>query len=201
MTSPTKLAHVVLWTRRVQEMRDWYLKVLDGRVVHESPRGAFITYDEEHHRIAVVDPEASARAARELVGSSEGLIGAGGTPAPVPVGSEPAVAPPLRGLAHVAFTFSALEDLLSNWKRLKADSITPTACINHGPTTSMYYADPDGNQIELQIDNFETLDEGMAFMQSPSFAVNPVGIVFDPDDMLTRLRGGSKAADLVRPTW
>lgn len=56
MASPTKLAHVVLWTTQVQDMRDWYLKVLDGRVVHQNPAGAFITYDDEHHRIAVADP-------------------------------------------------------------------------------------------------------------------------------------------------
>lgn len=65
----------------------------------------------------------------------------------------------------------------------------------------MYYADPDGNQIELQIDNFDTIEEGTAFMESPSFAANPVGVPFDPDDMLARLRAGGNADDLVRPTW
>ena len=37
MPSPTKLAHVVLWTQKVQEMRDWYIKVLDAHVVFEKP--------------------------------------------------------------------------------------------------------------------------------------------------------------------
>lgn len=38
---------------------------------------------------------------------------------------------------------------------------------NHGPTTSLYYRDPDGNQIETQVDNFETAEEATAFMNSP----------------------------------
>jgi len=32
--------------------------------------------------------------------------------------------------------------------------------VNHRPTTSMYYRDPDGNRVELQIDNFPTAKEG-----------------------------------------
>ena len=41
------------------------------------------------------------------------------------------------------------------YKRLKQQDIVPWWCINHGPTTSMYYRDPDNNQIELQVDIFE----------------------------------------------
>src|ERR1700730_47207 len=36
--------------------------------------------------------------------------------------------------------------------------------MNHGSTTSMYYADPDGNRIELLIDNFATAEEGRAWV-------------------------------------
>ena len=45
---------------------------------------------------------------------------------------------------------------LYTYARLKGDGIEPYWCINHGPTTSLYYKDPDGNQIELQVDNFPT---------------------------------------------
>jgi hypothetical protein len=65
----------------------------------------------------------------------------------------------------------------------------------------MYYADPDGNQIELQIDNFATPEEGTAFMESESFANNPLGEVFDPETMLSRLRAGEPVAQLAAPTW
>jgi hypothetical protein len=79
--------------------------------------------------------------------------------------------------------------------------VLPVLAINHGPTTSMYYADPDGNQIELQIDNFAAPQEGTAFMESESFANNPVGEVFDPKTILRRLRTGEPASELAAPTW
>ena len=31
---------------------------------------------------------------------------------------------------------------------------TPALCLDHGMTFSYYYADPDGNHVELQVDNF-----------------------------------------------
>ena len=59
-----------------------------------------------------------------------------------------------RGLEHVAFTYASLGDLLDTYERLRELGITPYWSINHGPTTSLYYRDPDGNGIELQIDSF-----------------------------------------------
>jgi hypothetical protein len=46
----------------------------------------------------------------------------------------------------------------------------------------MYYTDPDGNRIETQVDNFDTIEEANAYMASTAFAENPIGIDFDPDD-------------------
>ena len=52
---PTKLAHVVFQTNRMAEMRDWYCAVLGGHVIYENPHLCFVTYDDEHHRVAFVD--------------------------------------------------------------------------------------------------------------------------------------------------
>ena len=52
---PTKLAHLVFQTNRLPAMRDWYCTVLDGRVIYENPHLSFVTYDDEHHRVAFVD--------------------------------------------------------------------------------------------------------------------------------------------------
>jgi catechol-2,3-dioxygenase len=193
MASPVKLSHVVLYSQQVTVMRDWYVKLLDGRVVHDAPGMAFLTYDDEHHRIAVADPTAMREAgAKSLVGDGSGALA---------VSPKEIAALPPHGLAHIAFTYSALSELLENWERLKNDAVLPVVAINHGPTTSMYYVDPDGNQIELQIDNFDTPEEGTAFMESESFANNPLGEVFDPEPMLNRLRAGQPAVELVAPTW
>jgi hypothetical protein len=62
----------------------------------------------------------------------------------------------------------------------------------------MYFRDPDNNQVELQIDNFERVVDGKAYMQSEAFAKNPIGVEFNPDELLARFRGGAKIEDLVR---
>jgi catechol-2,3-dioxygenase len=200
MASPTKLAHVVLFTKQVPQMRDWYVTVLDGRVVHQNPAAAFITYDDEHHRIAVTDPAVAAKMAQALFGKSEGLVGAGAAPSVEWTGQQPGDLPP-HGLAHIAFTYDTLEDLLGNYERLKAESILPTVTINHGTTTSMYFADPDGNQIELQVDNFATAAEGTEFMESQSFRNNPVGVAFDANELIDKLHSGVPARELMAPSW
>jgi catechol-2,3-dioxygenase len=193
MASPVKLSHVVLYSQQLRVMRDWYVRVLDGRVVHETPGVVFLTYDDEHHRIAIADPAAVREAGAEALVT--------GNSGPVTLSPKEIAALPPHGLAHIAFTYATLQDLLETWERLKDDSVLPVLAINHGPTTSMYYADPDGNQIELQIDNFAAPQEGTAFMESESFANNPVGEVFDPKTILRRLRTGEPASELAAPTW
>jgi len=62
----------------------------------------------------------------------------------------------------------------------------------------MYYRDPDNNQVELLIDNFDDVRDGKAYMQSPAFAKNPIGVPFEPDTFVTRFRAGTPAAELIR---
>jgi len=64
------------------------------------------------------------------------------------------------GLDHCAFTYASLDDLFATYARLRDIGIAPYWCINHVPTLSMYYQDPGGNQMTLQIDEFDT-NEGV----------------------------------------
>ena len=170
VVTPTKLAHLVFRTANLEVARNWWCTVLGARVVFANPFLAFLTYDDEHHRIALL----------QLPGL-----------APRPDG-------PSIGLEHVAFTYPSLGDLLGTYERLKAGGITPYWCINHGPTTSMYYRDPDGNQVELQIDNFPTVEELNEWFQSGAFAQNPIGVEYDPERLLARFRRGDLVGELVQ---
>jgi hypothetical protein len=62
----------------------------------------------------------------------------------------------------------------------------------------MYFRDPDGNRVEMQVDNFDTAEAGIAFCALPEFAENPVGVDIDPRDHLRRLRAGESEAVLKR---
>ena len=65
---------------------------------------------------------------------------------------------------------------------------------------SMYYADPDGNQMELQVDACATAEEANAYMEGPHFAANPIGVEYDPDEILARLRSGTPGSALLPRT-
>ncbi|MGE3773029.1 MAG: VOC family protein [Gammaproteobacteria bacterium] len=168
-----KLAHIVLMTNRLTEMRDWYATVLGAHVVYENPGLCFMTFDEEHHRIAFVAP-------------------------PVPLAPR---TPTTACMHHSAYTFPALIDLLSCYARLKDAGIEPLTPIQHGVTTSLYYRDPDGNLVELQVDNFATPSAATAYMMGEEFAADPVGPAFDPQAMLEALRRGTPASTLCTRAW
>ena len=168
--SPAKLAHVVLRVRDLPAMRDWYKTVLAAGVTQESEQICFITYDDEHHRIALL----------ALPGLQERGDG-------------------MRvGMDHIAFTFASVGDLLNTYERLRDAGITPFWPINHGVTMSMYYRDPEGNRIELQADAFASMDEAKAYMRSDAFTSNPIGVMYDPEDLLRRFKAGEPAESLVR---
>lgn len=166
--SPSKLAHVVLrtTTTNFDPMVEFYKTFLGAHSTYENEYLAFITYDDEHHRVAVL----------RLPDSG---VDAGGQRAPR-----------ATGLEHIAFTFDSLEDLALSYRQRKERGIAPFWCINHGPTTSIYYEDPDGNRIETQVDNFDTADAASEFMASEFFAQNPIGTDFDPEELIHRLKSG-----------
>ena len=168
---PPKFVHVLYRTRRYEKMIEWYKIVFDATVLHQDPALAFLTYDDEHHRLAMVQVPANDEVSKET------RLG-------------------LPGLDHVAYTLSSLEELLSTYKRLKADDIVPVWPINHGLTTSMYYADPDGNQMEFQVDSYKSSEEADAFMNT-HWDTNPVGVEFDPEAWLARLRAGTPESECL----
>jgi len=61
----------------------------------------------------------------------------------------------------------------------------------------MYYADPDGNQMEFQVDSYGSNDEANALMHALHFDINPIRVEYDPQDWLVRLRDGAPAAELL----
>ncbi|KIW34050.1 uncharacterized protein PV07_00852 [Cladophialophora immunda] len=165
--SPTSFAHVVLRTGNLKKMRDFYIGFLGGRVAHENEFICFITYDEEHHRIA--------------------FIGVPGTSAKVITSC---------GLEHIAYSYPSLRDLLLSYRQRQKIGIQPHWCVNHGPTTSIYYKDPDGNMLETQVDNFDTAEAADEFIKGPLFGENPIGTDFDPEELIQRMQNGESDKDL-----
>ena len=87
-------------------------------------------------------------------------------------------------------------DLLETYARLKRRGIEPYWPVHHGTTMSLYYADPDGNRMEFQVD-VGTVQEATALMKSPAFAANPVGVSYDPDALFARWKSGEDEDSLL----
>jgi hypothetical protein len=64
----------------------------------------------------------------------------------------------------------------------------------------MYYADPDRNRLELQVDVFGTSAEANEFMAGEIYQKDPIGVDFDPEEMFARLRAGTPFEVLARRT-
>ena len=94
MNTEKQLAHIVLQTGQLPVLRDWYLEVLDAHVVYENEFLSLMTFDEEHHRLGIVQ-------------------------LPQPAGRTPMTV----GLAHSAYTFPSLESLLTKYEDLKKAEI------------------------------------------------------------------------------
>jgi len=102
------------------------------------------------------------------------------------------------GVDHVAYGFNSLRDLLENYEGFKAQGITPYWCVHHGMSVSLYYADPDGNQMEFTADVFATKAEGTAYFHGTDIGDNPVGVEYEPDEWLAKLRSGTPEAELLK---
>ena len=167
--SPSKFAHAVLRTKRFEELLAWWRTLLQATTVFENDFIAFLTYDDEHHRLAIARMPGLEEAPERSV-----------------------------GVDHIAYTYASLGDLLHTYERLEKEDIEPYWCINHGPTTSMYFRDPDGNQVELQYDNFSTEEELKRFFSGGAFAKNPIGVEYDPAKLLGKYQAGVPLEELVR---
>jgi catechol 2,3-dioxygenase-like lactoylglutathione lyase family enzyme len=165
---PWKFAHFVIKTARFNVMVDWYKAVLQAQVVQEGPNMCFLTYDTENHRLAIVHvPHLLDRP------------------------------PDVCGVDHVSYTYRELGDLLSVYVRLKAVGIVPRWSVNHRVTTSFYYQDPDGNRVELQVENFPNEKEVNEFFASDDYARNTLGARFDPEEWISKYEAGASLAVLA----
>ncbi len=158
---PSRFSHLVLQTARYDEMVAWYKTWLSAEPMLENGVVCFLTYDDEHHRVMI--------------------------------GRNPNVGPrdpKAAGVVHFAYAVETLEDLVNYYLRLKAQGIAPHQCTNHGFTTSLYYHDPDGNEVEIQVDNYKTRESLNEWFATGAFDRNFVGYSFDPEYMVERFRAG-----------
>lgn len=102
------------------------------------------------------------------------------------------------GLHHIQLRQASLPTLFERFDRLQAMGILPYRTFNHGPATSFYYEDLDGNLVEMSAANFEREQDFLNYFQTPAFKKNPAGIAIDAADFLRRYRAGEALGSITR---
>jgi catechol-2,3-dioxygenase len=167
------IAHYGLRTKNLDAMIEWYKKFLDAEIQCDMGVGAFMTFDDDHHRIVIFTDDETADKA-----------------------------PNSAGVDHIGIGLPDFKSLVENYERLRSIGITPSLPVNHGFTTSLYYDDPDGNQIELTVDNFATKAECREWVQSEKMveAMKPpyFGEVFDAEELARMFHAGASNEEMSR---
>ncbi len=188
--SVPRISEVILKTRRFDEMKHWYTMVLGAAPFFERKPS-------EH-----VDPKLAAlgRANDRRICFIRLMIDYPYTQVfglfEVPeVELKPGTDP---GLDHFQLRNQSLAQLIERYELLKKAGLKPYRTANHGPGTSIYYHDPDGNRVELSGANFATEAEYLDYFKSESYRRNPSGIEIDIDEYVGRFKSGVPLTELVK---
>lgn len=128
MIRPLRIGHAVLGVRNIERSTKFYTEVLGFQISKTYPEVGLVflrTGDHDHHEVA---------------------LSAFGEDAPGPIKKG-------VGLVHLAFRLKDWAHLQAAYKELKERGVTITGTVNHNITRSLYFLDPDGNQLEVYCDN------------------------------------------------
>ncbi len=117
-----RVGHVVLKMRDLDAAKRFYNGVLGMKIADErEDRNVFFRFDDYHHDIAVfkVNEDAAAPERNQV------------------------------GLAHVALVADSFETVKAMHQRLKEHDVQGIRTADHGVTKSIYFKDPEGNELEI----------------------------------------------------
>lgn len=162
---PPKFHHATFMTMDVDAMVAFYELVAGLQPVYYAQHAAWLTNDEANHRIALLR---------------------------LPGVHPPVDKPHSAGLHHTAFEYDSFDGWIDNYERVRDAGVLPTVCLDHGMTMSMYYQDPDGNGVEIQIDVFGDWALSKEWMwASQEFSEDQIGPQFDPEKVHAAYRAGA----------
>ena len=127
-TSAFHLGHVHLRVRDLERALSFYREVFGLDVTERHGRYAFLSWGDHHHDVAL-----------QAVGSDAPGPGDG------------------VGLYHAAVEADSLDRLKAVSERLR-DRGVDVSPVDHGISKALYFADPDGNGLELYVDTRERHD-------------------------------------------
>jgi catechol 2,3-dioxygenase len=136
MVKVNKVAHVVLSVKDPGASAKFYQDVLGMELVDYRPNtAAFLSFGRQHHDIALFK---------------------------APEGAERGEA----GLVHIAFQIDGgIDELRQAHRELLEKGVEIHHMTDHTITKSVYFLDPDGNQLEFFCEGFERPEDALAFIR------------------------------------
>ena len=158
MIQPDRIGHVVIKVRDLKRSTRFYCDVMGLQLMKMEPgMGFFASNGRDHHEIAAMEV---------------------GPDAPVP--GFRAI-----GLSHIAFRLRDEAHLRAAYTELKANGVKIITAVNHGVTKSVYFEDPDGNQLEVYCDG---LPEEVAKFPDPYAGMENLDFAPDAPDFRASIR-------------
>ena len=119
-----RLGHILLRVADVEQSKAFYSGLLGFEIVEEDPDhgGVFMTLGEHGHTLDVMPADG---------------------PAPA------RLSPQQVGMQHFAFQVDSFEDLKDAYFTLQDNGVEVMRAIDHVSQKSIYFADPDGNTVEI----------------------------------------------------
>jgi catechol 2,3-dioxygenase len=163
MIHPQRIAHVVIKVRDLERSRKFYTEILGMQVMKDVPQigAVFLSFNgQDHHEVALfqVGPQAEGPKMNQV------------------------------GLLHFAFRLRNEEELQAAYQEFKEKGVPVTFTVNHGVTKSVYFHDPDGNELEVYSDNspeeYISMPNAYLGMEKLDFAKNDRGLA----DVLAEMR-------------
>lgn len=117
-----RVGHVVIKMRDLDAAKRFYRDILGMKITDEREGfGVFFRFDDYHHDIAVfkVDDDAAAPQRNQV------------------------------GLAHIALLADSFDTVKTMYQHLKAHNVPIVRTADHGITKSVYFQDPEGNELEI----------------------------------------------------
>jgi catechol-2,3-dioxygenase len=171
--STLRIGEIVLKTGHYERMRAWYRAVLGigptVEHVRDEKNGRFAPFSRMcFFRLHLDHPQ------QEMIVLFEVPATGGGNSADA-------------GLHHMQLRDDSVVSLCRRYRRLRRDEVIPQRAMDHGPSTSLYYRDPDGNVVELAASNFTSSADMLASFETEAWLANPAGVAVDPEALAVRL--------------
>ena len=149
-----RVAHVVIKVRSLEKSLDFYTRILGLKVMGEIPPAVvFLSTGRDHHELGMAE-----------------------------LGAEAPDSEFFRvGMEHFAFKLSSEDDLREAYETLLSENVEIAYTVNHGVTKSVYFFDPDGNELEVYADNSP---EEVASFENPYGGMEKLDFATDKPSLL-----------------